>query len=301
MALVPLLAAACGNDSQGVTLEPVSAARAAEASADSGPVVEVVPARTKPPLDPTANPTTPLGELRARYLPIWSPDFDWAFPPEVCGSDWALDAIAEPTSSANLAILGDTVAAAALAVMRYEYLLSRAFAEPDVLEQLCVAVATVGSTRSDALEILASHLSTGGRSAESAGYPDEVMVVAASPAAALAVACVTPEYPGVVTADDEVVDDAQAPVALQAYRLDVSRGLEDAVTDISYRVSDVVDRPAEACDELESWATGWRQQAQRWAAEGELWGPVGRTVTTEQLCALSLSDDSSECPEDWAS
>ena len=97
--------------------------------------------------DPNADPRTPLGELRARYLPIWSPDFDWAFPPEVCGSDWALDAIAEPTSNPNLGVLGDVVAAAALSVMRYEHLLTGALAEPDVLGQLCVAVATVGSAR----------------------------------------------------------------------------------------------------------------------------------------------------------
>ncbi len=297
VAAVTVLAAGCGSEPQPARVDLLPSA--SPAPQNSGPIVEVVPVPTRPPLDPTANPTTPLGELRARYLPIWSPDFDWAFPPEVCGSDWALDAVAEPISVADLNVLGDYVAVAALAVMRYEHLLSRALGEPDILGQLCIAVATVGSTRTDTLDLLATYLAAGIRTADPATYPDEVTIVAASPAAALAVACITPGYPGVVTTEGEVVDDAQAPVALQAYLLDVSRGLEDAVTDISYRVADVVDRPAEACDELDSWATEWRQQAQRWAAEGELWGPVGRTVTTEQLCDPSLPDGSGECPEDW--
>ena len=297
VAVVALLAASCGSPS--ATRGPQVAEAPLRTDAAVGPVVEVVPPRSTPPLDPSAGPRTPLGELRARHLPIWSPDFDWAFPPEVCGSAWALDAIAEPTTGADLNVLGDYVAVAALAVMRYEHLLSRALEEPNILGQLCIAVATVGSTRADTLDLLATYLAAGIRTADPATYPDEVTIVAASPAAALAVACVTPGYPGVVTAEGEVVDDAQAPVALQAYRLDVSRGLEDAVTDISYRVADVVDRPAEACDELDSWATEWRQQVQVWAADGELWGPVERTVTADQLCDLSLSDGSGECPRDW--
>ena len=297
VALVALLAAGCGGSSTADVLEvPTTAAPARVADA---PVVEVVPAQAPPPLDPSAGPRTPLGELRARYLPVWSSDFDWAFPPEVCGSEWALDAIAEPTTGADLNVLGDYVAAATLAVMRYEHLLSRALEEPNILGQLCIAVATVGSTRTDTLDLLATYPAAGIRTADPATYPDEVTIVAAIPAAALAVACVTPGYPGVVTADGEVVDDAQAPVALQAYRLDVSQGLEDAVTDISYRVADMVDRPAEACDELDSWATEWRQQAQDWAADGELWAPVERTVTADRLCDLSLSDGSGECPREW--
>ena len=86
VAAVTVLAAGCGSESQAARVDlPPSAPPASE---DSGPVVEVVPVRTTPPLDPNAAPTTPLGELRARYLPVWSSDFDWAFPPEVCGSDW---------------------------------------------------------------------------------------------------------------------------------------------------------------------------------------------------------------------
>ena len=263
-------------------------------------MVEVVPAQETPPLDPSADPTTALGELRARYVPNWSSDFDWAFPPEACGSDWALDAIAEPTSGADLAVLGDPMAAAALSVLRFEYLLSRAFAEPEVLEQLCVAVATVGTTRSEALELLAIYLRSGTRSAEPAAYPDEVIIVAARPVSVLAVACVTPGYPAVVTAEGELLDDVSAPAGLLAYMLSVSRGLEDAVIDISYRVSNVVHQPAETCAELDRWAGQWELQAIEWAEQGELWGLVRRTVTIEELCTASSSDVEVECPRDWA-
>ena len=300
MALVALLAAACGNDSQTATVEPVPLEPEAATSADSGPVVEVVPARTSPPLDPAANPTTPLGELRARYLPIWSPDFDWAFPPEVCGSDWALDAVAEPTFRVEVAVLGDVLAAAALSVMRYEHLFSRALAEPHVLAQLCVAVATVGSARTEALDVLASYLGSGSRSAEPATYPDEVTVVATSPTVILAVACLMPGYPGVVTGDGGVLDDPPVPGALQAYLLSVSRGIEDTVADVSYRVSRVTHRLSETCDGLDSWTAEWDQQAQDWAAEGELWGPVDRIITADQLCDDPPPDGPDECPRDWS-
>ena len=296
--VVAALAAGCGSDlktaSSSFPSPPPSAG-----TDDAGPVVEVVPVRTTPPLDPMANPTTPLGELRARYLPVWSSDFDWAFPPEVCGSAWALDAIAEPVSGADLAVLGDVVAAAALSVMRYEHLVSRALAEPDVLAQLCVAVATVGSARTDALEVLASYLGTGARSAEPSAYPDGVTVVATSPTVMLAVACLTPGYPGVVTGDGGILHDPPAPVALQAYLLAVSRGLEDSVTDISYRVSNITHRPAEGCDELGSWAVEWERQAEDWSAQGEVWGAVGRAITADQLCDTPPSDGPDECPRDW--
>ena len=301
MALVALLAAACGNDSQTPTVDPVPWEPAAAESADSRPVVEVFPARTTPPLDPNANPTTPLGELRARYLPIWSRDFDWAFPPEVCGSDWALDGIAEPTSRANLAILGDPVAAAALSVMRYEYLLSRALAAPHVLEQLCVAVATVGAARSDALDLLATYLATGSRSADPAGYPNEVNIVAASPTAVLAVTCVVPRTPDVVPTDGEILDVVSASAQLQAYLLAISRGLEDDVTDTFYRVANVTHRLAESCGELDSWATEWEQHAQGWAAEGAIWGPVDRTVAADELCDGPPPGGPDECPRNWTS
>lgn len=288
-----------------------------------GPVVEVVPTTAvPPPLDPTADPRTPLGELRSRYLPVWSPDFDWAFPPEVCGSDWALDAVAEATTQADMAVLGDTVAAAALSVMRWEYLLSRAAAEPNLLAQLCVAIATVGASRSHALEVLELHLAAGTRSTGEAGYPDEVVIVAAAPLAALAVACVTPGYPRVVDAQGQVlaawpplgvsdvaptggIDNEQpaapaAPSRLQAYLLTVARGLEDQVVDISYRVSEATGRPADDCDELGAWAVEWDRQASDWAVAGELWGSVGRSITAEWLCEDPPPDGPDECPRDWS-
>ena len=263
-------------------------------------MVEAVPRRITPPLDPTADPRTPLGELRARYLPVWSSDFDWAFPPGMCGSDWALDAIAEHTSGANLAVLGDVPAAAALSVMRSEFLFSRARAEPSVLAQICIAVATVGSARSHALEVLAAHLSTGSRSTDPAGYPDEVVIVATGPAAALAVACVTPGYPRVVTDDGEVLQTPEAPARLQAYLMAVTRGLEDEVTDVSYRVSNFAHRPAADCEGLDAWAAEWNLHVQDWIEQGELWGALNRTITTDELCDAPPPDGPDECPRDWS-
>ena len=264
-------------------------------------MVEVVPAAVGPPLDPSADPRTPLGELRARYLPLWSSDFDWAFPPEVCGSDWALDAVAEPTAEADPGVLGDAAAAAALSVMRSEYLLSRAAAEPSLLAQLCVAVATVGPARSHSLDRLAAHLRDGTRSSRPAGYPDEVVVVAAGPRLLLAVACLTPGYPRVTTATGEVLEDPPAPARLGAYLLTISRGLEDAVVDISYRVTDVEDRPTEDCDGLDAWVADWDRQVTDWVVAGEIWGAVGRRITSEGLCDSPPPDGPDECPRDWSS
>ena len=72
-------------------------------------------------LDPGADPSTDLGRLRAQHLPVWTSDFDWAFPPEACDTAWELDGIAEPTAGADIAVLGDFATAAALTVMRYEH------------------------------------------------------------------------------------------------------------------------------------------------------------------------------------
>ena len=261
--------------------------------------MEVVPARTAlPPLDPSADPRTPLGELRARYLPVWSPDFDWAFPPEVCGSDWALDAIAEPTATAQLAILGDPIAAAALSVMRAEFLFSRARAAPSLLAQLCVAVAAVGSARARTLEVLAAHLAEGSRSTEVPGYPDEVVMVAAGPTVALAVACVTPGYPRVVTDGGEILENPPAPARLQAYLLTVTRGLEDEVVDISYRVSELEHEPAGDCEGLDAWVVEWNRHVQDWLDQGQIWGELNRTITADQLCAAPPNGPD-ECPRDW--
>ena len=348
MTLAAILAAACGGDADTATGDLPDPAPGSAAGA-AGPVVEAVSVPARPPLDPSADPRTPLGELRAGYLPVWSPDFDWAFPPEVCGSDWALDAVAEPTSSANLGVLGDVPSAAALSVMRYEHLVSRALAAPDVLGQLCVAVATVGATRTDTLDLLAAHLHNGTRSAEPPGRPDDVTIVAAGPTVTLAVACLPAHHPntpagaGVASVDGadesageaEIVDevagageaaaegggaggeatgesvgeagaageatrDGAATATLRAYLLTVARGHEDNVTDISYRVSGVTQRPATDCGELDSWAAEWEQQAADWAAEGEIWATVARTVTTAELCDAPPPDGPDECPRDWS-
>ena len=149
------------------------------------------------------------------------------------------------------------------------------------------------------MDLLASYLLIGIRSAEPTAYPDEVTIVALNPTAALAVACVTPGYPGVVTSEGDMVEDALGPVRLQAYLLSTSRGLEDSVTDTSYRVSDINHRPAENCGELDDWAAEWDRQAEAWAAEGEIWGPAGQTINADQLCEFPPPDGPDECPKDW--
>ena len=298
VAAVTVLAAGCGSESQPARVDVLPSAP--PAPQNSGPIVEVVPARTQPPLDPTANPTTPLGELRSRYLPVWSSDFDWAFPPEVCGSAWALDAIAEPTIAAGAAVLNDPVTAMALSVMRYEHLVSQAMAQPDVLEQLCVAVATVGAARADALDGLASRLATRDPADDQAVYPDEVTIVATSPTGAVGVACTTLGAPVSVADDGASGADSAGHVWLGAYFLVASRGLEDTITDVSFRVSDVTGGPADSCAELDAWVDQWSRQAQEWADAGDIWAPVDRTVTVAEICDAQRGDDPGDCPQDWA-
>ena len=167
-------------------------------------------------LDPDAEPTTDLGRLRARHLPVWTPDFDWAFPPEACHTAWELDGIAEPAWDFDIAVLGDFATAAALSVMRYEHQLSRALADPSPLAQLCVATASVEPARTEALSVLESYLATGARRAEPAVYPDEVWILAVNSTSALSVACVTSGYPTVVGAGGETISPAQSPARLQA-------------------------------------------------------------------------------------
>lgn len=336
LAVAPLavaLLAGCGDESTGA-LSAVDVPAAAARSARGGPVVEVVNAPAPaPPLDPTAAPTSALGRLRAAHLPVWSPELDWAFPPEVCGTDWALDAVAQPTSAADPRVLGDPVAAAALSVMRYEFVLSRSLAEPAASAQLCVAVATVGAVRDDALALLADHLATGTRAPEAPSYPAAVTVTAASPTAALAVACVPPGRPDADPTDgvqgddptDSVPSDGaasevpvtaaaggardtgptegglDAPARLAAYLLSLSVGLEDAVTDVSYRVAGVAGEPAGDCGSLDAWAQEWDRQARQWASEDRLWSSVGRTVTVGELCEAPPPDGPDECPRDWPS
>ena len=296
-----MLAAACaGGSNNGGGAAGDAGAAPEQAATTSRPVVQV-PAGDRPGvfLDPGAAPSTALGRLRAEHLPVWTPDFDWAFPPEACGTAWELDGIAEPAAGADLAVLGDFATAAALTVMRYEHQLSRALADPSPLSQLCVAAATVEPARTDDLAVLASYLATGVRRAEPAAYPEEVWIVAVGPSAAVSVACVTPGYPAVVGAGGETVTPAGSPARLQAYLLSVSGGLEDQVADLSYRVSDAAHQPAEDCDGLDAWALEWDGHVQSWINEGQIWEPVNAALTADAICESPPPGGPDECPKDW--
>ena len=303
--VVVLAAAACGesSDTGGEAAAGGSSQSEGGPAGDRGadrPVVQVPSEGDPLPfLDPDAEPSTALGRLRAQHLPVWTSDFDWAFPPEACDTAWELDGIAEPTAGADVGVMGDFATAAALTVMRYEHQFSRALVDPSPLAQLCVATATVEPARTNDLTVLASYLATGARRAEPAAYPEEVWILAVSPTAAVAVACVTPGYPAVVGAAGETINPAQSPHRLQAYLLSVSRGLEDQVADISYRVSNATHRPAEDCDGVESWAAEWDGHVQTWMAEGQIWEPLGAILTAEQICESPPPDGPDECPKDW--
>ena len=273
----------------------------------AAPAAGAGPPETTQAEDVDTNPRTPLGELRAAHLPVWARDLDWAFPPEVCGSAWELDAIAEPLADDSAVpgfLLGPAPAAAALAVMRYEHMISEALAAPSTLAQLCVAVAAVEPARSEDLHVLASYLETGSRWDEPGRYPDEVTVVAVAPTSVLATACVEPGYSTVVSASGEVRSEPRAPARLQAYLLAVARGLEDDVVDVSLRVSVTYARPAEDCDGLAAWTGEWRGQAEQWTAEGRLWELVGSTITADDLCSAPSPENApasvAECPDDWS-
>lgn len=317
LALVAALASSCssgldsdagalsGDGGPGATGGPV----AAEGFAFAEPGTAAGLAGRAPAGPAGADPRTPLGRLRAARLPVWDPDLDWAFPPEVCHSAWDLDAVAAPVgdsadSSVSASLLTVPVpTAAALAVMRYERLFSAALAAPSALAQLCVAVAAVEPARSQDLAVLASYLETESRRAEPAHHPDEVTVVAVAPTLVLATACMAPGYPTAVTADGEARSEPQAPARLQSYLLTVARGLEDDVVDFSLRVSATYHRPAESCAEMAAWTGEWRGQAEQWASEGRLWELVGSTVTAGDLCRGSSPENApesvKECPADW--
>jgi len=320
MVLIAVFVAACaestGADAQGgdagpsAAMAPAGAApdrpvvevAAAEHRAAQRPVVESVPLASLAELDAAweeSGPGTPLGELRARHLPVWTADFDWAFPPEVCASAWELDAIAEPSPDADVLAMGDFATAAALTVMRFEHQLSRALAAPSPLAQLCVATASVDPVRSESLEVLASYLEAGARRSLPAAYPSEVVLVGVSEAAVLAVACVVPGYSDVVGADGAALQTAQAPARLQAYVMPVSRGLEDQVADTSYRVSQASHRPAEDCSDLDAWAAEWDGFVRAWIAEGQIWASDGRILTADGICDSPPPDGPDECPRDW--
>ena len=272
------------------------------AAAVDRPVVEVASGdRWGPFLDPDAEPRTDLGRLRAQHLHVWTSDFDWAFPPDVCGSAWELDGIAEPATGANVLAMGDFATAAALTVMRYEHQLSRALADPSPLSQLCLAVASVDPLRAEDLDVLASHLEAGTRRSQPAAYPDEVVLVGVSEAAVVAAACVVPGYSDVVGDDGAAVQTAQAPARLQAYLLSVSRGLEDQVADISYRVSQASHRPADDCSGLDAWAAEWDGHVQAWIDEGQIWISDRRVLTADGICESPPPDGPDECPKDWLS
>lgn len=267
---------------------------------DRGPVVEVAPATaTLPPLDPSADPRTPLGKLRSRHLPTWTSEFDWAFPPEVCGSHWPLDAIAEPAGAAGAPVLDDPVVAMALSVMRYEHLVSRSMAQPDVLKQLCVAVATVGTARAETLDVLASRVARRDPAPDPTSYPDEVTIVAAGLTRAVAVACTIPDSRAALVDDGASEAHPGRSKRLGAYFLVVSRGLEDSIIDVSFRVSDMTSVPADSCSELDAWVDHWSQQAREWADVGGIWAAVDRTVTVQELCEIPGADDQHDCPLDW--
>ena len=274
-----------------------------------------------PPLDPDADPRTPLGELRSKYLPLWTSDFDGAFPPAVCGSAWELDGIAAPVSGVRVSHYGDPAVMAALGVMRYEFLLAQAHADPARLNQLCVAVAAVDPARADALAAYADAITAAEPSAsadlESASLqppsrpgaisgerghqalPAEVTLIAVSTSSVVAVACIK-RYP-TKAADTGAsnLGSASAAARLMAYELEVSRGLEDAVIDISLRVARTQERDASDCSDLAGWLTEWRQKVDTWIDDGQAWLPLAQTLTPASICSAAPADDRDHCPTDW--
>ncbi len=250
-----------------------------------------------PGAEQNAEPQTALGRLRARYFPKWSSELDWAFPPEVCKSAWELDAIAAPTDYVDSQVLGDAHKAAALAVMRYELLTSRALFEPSVLSQVCVATVALPPARTTNLEVLASYIDRESRRAETPNHPEAVEIIAEAPAAVLAVACVKPGYATVLSADGEVLEQPQAPARLQTYMLALASGQEDQVADVTLRVSRLFHRPADSCEELLEWVGEWRLQVEAWIAEGQLWYATDVRITEEGLCTNERRAE--DCPRNW--
>ena len=270
---------------------------------DSGrPMVEVLPPQAdhRPPLDPDADPQTPLGRLRARYFPVWTQEFDGAFPPETCGTAWELDGIAEPTGGVDISLYGEVPVMAALGVMRYEHLVSQALADPTPLTQLCVAVGSVGPARTAALESLHAALETSQPASLGASYPSEVTLVAVGPSAALAVACVGPQAAAAST--DSGTGEAHSPIEptyLGAYLLRVSRGHEDRVADTSYRVFEVDHRESPGCSGWEPWLAQWQDAVDTWLNEGQIWQHDGQQITAETICSAPPAAGEPDCPKQW--
>lgn len=316
VAAAVLALAGCGGDGDDVGAQPLDGAamegevtgssRSSEDGGSSGPLVLEAGSQDRDRggdanffLAADAAPVTELGELRARYLPAWSSDLDWAFPPKVCDSAWEFDAIAVADPFAEQRVLGDLSKAVARSVMRYEYLLSRALSEPTVLAQLCVAVGSVDPARAENLKVLKSYLDDGRSNLESGSYPDKVVVVAHGSASALAVACVEPGYATVRDSEGEIVEAPDAPVRMQAYLLLISRGSEDRVRDVSYRVSSTVGEPADDCSDIDLYADEWAARALEWADEGRLWAPARIVVDVSRLCRSSETVPKPDCPADW--
>ena len=268
---------------------------------EGSPVVTILPpAEAARFLDPDAQPTTELGWLRAHYLPVWSPELDLAFPPSECGSAWALDAIAEPAHDADLRVIGHLPTAAALAVMRYEHLVSRALSAPSAVSQLCVAVASLNPVRASTLELLASHLRNGERHAGGSIFPEEVTVVAVGDTRALALACVEPGYREVLDADGTVrLASAAASARITAYLLVVAEGREDRVPDVDYRVADVASEPASDCSGLDAEVDDWSATVSQWIDTGQIWVLLGDVLTAAAICEEPPPEGPDECPQDW--
>lgn len=306
------LAVAAAGCAAGSTLEglpPGDDAEMASAVAERrGLLVEVLPpvAEQLPPLDPDARPTTPLGALRARYFPIWASDFDGAFPPDACGSAWELDGIAEPVANIDVSLYGDARVMAALAVMRYEHLVSHALASPTPLAQLCVAVGSVDPARAEALSQIAARIETNQPTQEHlpGGFPTSVTILAASPSVVLAVACNRAGTDSSVTGAADATASGQATeppdgARLGAYLLQVSQGREDRVIDVSYRVARVEHRSVADCSASDAWASEWDEHVAAWIAEGQAWIPTRVVTTAEHICSLHSPDSPHECPQDW--
>ncbi|WP_419931448.1 hypothetical protein [Candidatus Poriferisodalis sp.] len=295
-----LLGVAC------IAQQPTLGAAAIEPAAQGlalgsgNPVVTILPPTdTARFLDPDAQPATELGWLRAQYLPVWSPALDLAFPPSECGSAWALDAIAEPARHADLRVIGHLPTAAALAVMRYEHLVSRALSAPDAVSQLCVAVASLDPVRASTLALLASHQRSGERHGGGSIFPDEVTVVAVGDTRALALACVEPGYSEILDAEGTTRLVAAAPTRIAAYLLVVAAGREDRVPDVDYRVADVASEPASDCSGIDAEVEEWAATVSQWIDTGQIWVLLGDVLTAAAICEEPPPEGPDECPQDW--
>ena len=267
---------------------------------NGNPVVTIMPPTdTARFLDPDAQPTTELGWLRAHYLPVWSPELDLAFPPSECGSAWALDAVAEPARDADLRVIGHLPTAAALAVMRYEHLVSRALSAPSAVSQLCVAVGSLDPVRASTLELLASHLRSGEHHAGGSTFPEEVTVVAVGDTRALALACVEPGYSEILDAEGTTRLAASASARITAYLLVVAAGREDRVPDVDYRVADVASEPVSDCSDINAEVEEWAATVSQWIDTGQIWVLLGDVLTAAAICEEPRPEGPDECPQDW--